>query len=90
MLCRQAPPEATLVIFHTAVLAYIEDPDARHRFAATARSLARAWISNEAPGVFPDIARRLPERGPPGKFLLSLNGEPRAWTDPHGAAIDWL
>jgi hypothetical protein len=89
-LCRQAPPEATLVIFHTAVVAYVDDPAARHHFAATARNLAAAWISNEAPGVFPDIARRLPSRGPSGHFLLSLNGDPVAWTDPHGARIDWL
>jgi hypothetical protein len=48
------------------------------------------WISNEMPGVFPEIARRAPARGVPGRFLLSMNGEPVAWTDPHGAALDWI
>ena len=23
-------------------------------------------------------------------FLLAVNGEPVAWTDPHGAWIDWV
>ena len=44
------------------------------------------WISNEMPGVFPDIARRAGARGAAGRFLLSLNGTPVAWTDPHGAS----
>jgi len=33
-----------------------------------------AWISNELPGVFPDIARRTQARGAAGRFLMSLNG----------------
>ena len=27
---------------------------------------------------------------PEGRFLLSVNGSPVAWTEPHGAAIDWI
>jgi hypothetical protein len=48
------------------------------------------WISNEVPGVFPEVAARAKRRGPPGSFLLAVNGHPVAWTDPHGAWIDWL
>jgi len=29
-------------------------------------------------------------RGAPGRFLLSVNGTPVAWTDPHGRSIDWI
>jgi hypothetical protein len=25
-----------------------------------------------------------------GRFLLSVNRKPVAWTDPHGAAIEWI
>jgi hypothetical protein len=76
------------VIFHTAVLAYVPSAAERHTFAHQALELADVWISNEVPQVFPDIAKRAqsPGRG----FLLSVNGRPTAWTDPHGAAIDWI
>lgn len=89
-LARQAPSNATLVVFHTAVLAYIADQAARDRFAATVRSLNATWISNESPGVFPTIAARVRRRGPQGAFLLSVDGNPVAWTQPHGGWIDWL
>jgi hypothetical protein len=52
--------------------------------------LDAVWISNETPGVFPDIGARLADRGPRGALLLSVNGEPTAWTDPHGAWIEWI
>ena len=89
-LCREAPRDATLVVFHTAVLAYVTELHDRETFAARASSLCPYWLCNEAPGVFPAIAGRA---GPPnvaGRFLMSLNRLPMAWTDPHGAALDWI
>jgi hypothetical protein len=88
-LCQRAPKDATLVVFHTAVLAYIADPAARQAFATRVTSLCPYWIANESPRVFPGIAARTGS-GPAGQFLLSVNGSPVAWTDPHGAAIDWI
>jgi hypothetical protein len=88
-LCDAAPREATLVVFHTAVLAYVADIDARRRFAERVRPLCHTWISNEAPGTLPQVARRTSATAP-GRFLLSVNGSPVAWTDPHGAAVDWI
>jgi len=88
-LCAEAPRNSTLVIFHTAVLAYIPDPAARRAFGERAMQCG-TWISNEMPGVFPDIARRAPMRGAPDLFLLSMNGRPIAWSDPHGASLDWI
>jgi hypothetical protein len=88
-LCDEAPKEATLVIFHTAALAYVPDLAARVAFGTRAMRYG-TWISNEFPGVFPDIAKRAPVPGAPGRFLLSMNGTPMAWTDPHGAALDWI
>jgi hypothetical protein len=84
-LSREAPKDATLVIFHTAVVAYTADRADRQAFAQRARSLCQYWISNETPSTFPGAPA-----GPSGRFLLAVNGAPIAWTDPHGAAIDWI
>jgi len=89
-LSRDAPKDATLVVFHTAVLAYITDQSDRQAFADTATALCPYWLCNEAPSVFPKIASRAGAPSATGRFLLSLNGTPLAWTDPHGAAIEWI
>ena len=86
-LAAQAPAGATLVIFHSAVLPYVE-PEDRARFIDTVRGLPGVWLSNEAPGVVPGIS--LPRR-PGGPFLLIRDGEtPLAYTDGHGAWVEWL
>lgn len=87
-LAADAPSEATLVIFHTAVLAYVTSMEERQAFARQATELADFWIANEAPFVFPEIAGRATSKG--DGFLLSINGKPTAWTDPHGGSIDWI
>jgi hypothetical protein len=89
-LCGEAPAGATLVVFHTAVLAYVVDREDREAFAERVQGLCPFWIANEAPGVFPDIARLAGERGKPGRFLLSVNGVPVAWTEPHGGSMQWI
>lgn len=89
-LLAEAPVGPTLVVFHTATLAYVRDPAARSAFATTLWENSAVWISNEAPMAFPEIAARAPRPAPAGAFLLSVNGQPIAWTDPHGAWIDWL
>jgi len=87
---RQAPDAATLVVFHSAVLAYVANAGLRDAFVRAVQALGAVWISNEVPGVLPSIARRLDRRGPQGAFLLSMDGAPVAWTDPHGAWIEWI
>jgi hypothetical protein len=89
-LAAEAPRGATLVVFHTAVLAYVTDTEAREAFAAHVRKLGARWIANETPRTFPAIAAKAPQPWPTGRFLLSIDGAPVAWTDPHGAAIDWF
>jgi len=87
---RSAPPARTLVVFHTAVLGYVSGQAERDAFARTAQALGAAWISNEAPHVYPKIAAKV--TGPVRRdcFLLAVNGEPVAWTGPHGQSIDWF
>ena len=87
-LAAEAPKDVTLVIFHTAVLAYLSADD-RAEFARSVRTLCDFWVANEAPRVLPDIAARTAP-GTEGRFLLSVNGAPAGWTDPHGASIEWI
>jgi hypothetical protein len=68
-LCREAPPEATLVVFHTAVLVYVSDPADRQAFADKAMSLCPYWICNGAPHVMPEIADRVGALSQAGRFL---------------------
>jgi hypothetical protein len=88
-LAAQAPPEATLVVFHTAVLAYVADRADRAAFAATVGRLGAVWVANEAPGVV-GAAPAPPGCSADTSFLLRCDGRPVAWTDPHGTSIDWL
>jgi hypothetical protein len=89
-LVATAPKDATVVVFHTAVLGYVPSQPAREQFAATVKETGAEWISNEAPGVFPSIARRAPPPPARGRFLMAWNGLPVAWTRPHGQSIDWF
>jgi hypothetical protein len=87
-LCREAPKDATVVVFHTAVLVYVTDREQRKLFAERAQLLCHYWISNEAPRVFPtDIDGAGRERG---EYVLSVNGFPVALSDPHGASLEWI
>ena len=89
-LAREAPKDATLVIFHTAVLLYISSEEERQEFVQSISSLCDFWIANETPRALPDIARRAAREGPKGSYLLSVNRTPRAWGDVHGAWLDWI
>lgn len=88
-LLAQAPPGMTTVVFHSAVLTYVPSQEARNAFADKVVSLADCWIANESPSILPQIA---PEAVPPspGSFLLSQDGKPVAWTNPHGASMVWI
>jgi hypothetical protein len=62
---------ATLVIFHTAVLAHIRSLPEREEFARSVKTLCDSWISNESPRIFPKIAARAATEGPKGCFLMA-------------------
>jgi len=96
----EAPVDAQLVVFHSAVLSYV-DPDRRRAFAA---ALGRAstqrevvWVSNEAPGIVDEIAALAPPQAAPGRFLLGRTrftcggrtDEFLAFAHPHGAELAW-
>jgi hypothetical protein len=86
-LAGQAPPRATLVVYHSAVLAYVDERK-RREFAAAVRELGAVWLSNEAPGVLPDV--KVPP-GHDGSFVLVRDGtQALARADPHGTWLTWL
>lgn len=87
-LAARAPIDATLVVFHTAVLFYVPVAG-RAAFVDVVRELPGHWIANETPEVI--AYDDLPE--PPDDSLhnvLALDGRPLAWTRPHGQAISWF
>ena len=85
-----APPEATLVVFHSAVLNYLP-PARRVDFVEAVRALDAVWLSNEGARVFPDIQSRLPPNvGQDGSFILARDGVPIALAGPHGQSIEGL
>jgi hypothetical protein len=88
-LARQAPPGATLVVYHSAVLTYV-DPDQRGHFAETVAALNAVWLSNEGPGILSGVAA--PERDGGGEhFVLVRDGtQAIALTDGHGTWLEWL
>jgi hypothetical protein len=90
-LAGAAPTDATLVVFHSAVTAYLSAVD-RERFVRTVRGLPGHWISNEGPHAVPDVAGTATSEPPagPAPFLLAVDGRAVAWTDGHGRALWWM
>lgn len=85
----EAPRNATLVVFHSAVLSYLDGAGRaafRAQLAQVAASRPTVWVSNEGPGVCVEIAQ------PPGPvpFVLARDGAALAFTGPHGDTVDWL
>jgi hypothetical protein len=89
-LVAEASAHGTVLIFHSAVAAYLATPD-RARMLELLQRLVRDgvchWVSNEAPGVFPDIAAPDP---PPWRFQLAVDGRTVGYTQGHGLELRWL
>jgi hypothetical protein len=90
-LLDDAGRHGTPVVLHSAVIAYLEEPD-RERFHDLMTDLVREgrchWISNEGQRVLPRVTGDLDV--PSGRFVTALDGVPVALSHGHGHAIDWL
>jgi hypothetical protein len=96
----EAPDDAPLVVFHSAVLTYVSR-DRREAFAGALAEASRrrdvVWLSNEAPGVIGEMAALAPARNE-RQFLLGRTrfskerrrDELLALAHPHGAELTWL
>ena len=92
-LVEEAGRHGTVVVFHSAVIAYLEPSD-RLRFDALVRGLvsdgACHWVSNEAKNVLPSVTTT----GPPipaehPTFVLGIDGRMVAQTHGHGRSLRW-
>lgn len=82
------PAGSTPVVFHTAVLGYLEPP-ARAEFVRRVAELDCVWISVEGVTLLPDVAAQVPEsiRRHKGIFVVAVNGRPLATAHGHG---EWV
>jgi hypothetical protein len=97
-LADQAPPDATLVVFHSAVMAYL-NASQREAFRATIGTLAAErgchWLSNEGHTVLAQadgsvVVPEMDDSRLRGRFLLLQDGVPVAIAGPHGQTLEWL
>ncbi len=87
-----APAEATLVVFHSAVLLYL-DAGERRRFADLVTSLDRpvVWLSNETMGTLPEIDAQVPmDAATDHRFVQTIDGVAVALAGQHGAVYETL
>ena len=86
------PAGSTPVVFHTAVLGYLEPParaEFVRRMTALCGDTGAVWISVEGVTLLPDVAAQVPEslRRHRGIFVVAVNGRPLATAHGHG---DWV
>lgn len=87
-LAASAPNDATLVIYHSAVLNYVADAKEREAFGEEVRAAGARWVSNEGAGAC-DLG--IERAWPAGSyFILALDKKPVARTESHGASIEWF
>ncbi|WP_344296884.1 DUF2332 domain-containing protein [Agromyces neolithicus] len=88
-LAAEAPADATLVVFHTVVLMYLDEAG-RERFVETVRALPGHWLSVEPRTVLSGIRVREDVANDSTDLVLALDGVQLAWAQPHGRALTWV
>lgn len=87
-----APPHMTVVVVHSATLAYLSRAE-RERHIGRLETLGVHWITNEGAKVVPGVREALPdgfEDDPRPCFALALDGTPLARVGSHGQWLEWL
>lgn len=85
-LVAKAPPDATLVIFHSAVL-YQVQPERSARFVDLVQGFDAHWVAIEATLPYDNLPPP-PDDG--AHNVLALDGRPLAWTRAHGQGMLWF
>lgn len=94
---RAAAPGATVVVFHTAVIAYLDEAGRRAWPQVVTEALERVradggaahWISNEGIDVLPGVSATATCEPVDSGFCLALDGQALAWAHGHGRRLDW-
>jgi len=87
-----APSSATVVVLHSATLAYLPR-EQRERHVALLADLGVHWVTNEGIKVIPRVRESLPrgfEEDPRPCFVLALDGTPLARAGSHGQWLEWI
>jgi hypothetical protein len=87
-----APKGATVVVVHSATLAYLPR-EQRERHLDLLDRLGVHWVSNEGVKVVPVVRDALPPGfadDPRPCFVLALDGRPLARVGSHGQWLEWL
>jgi hypothetical protein len=86
-----APRDASLVVFHSAVLAYLAE-DRRRAFVEQVNSLGATWISNEGLGVVVprELEVAVAHDNNPTPFVLARDGVAVAYAGAHGQTLEWM
>lgn len=92
-MVERASARGTVVVFHSAVIAYLR-PDDRTTFDATMRALVHEqkchWVSNEGKNVLPSITMTGPVISESDHtFVLGVDGQMVAKTHGHGRSLTW-
>lgn len=86
-LIAEAPEDSHVVVFHSAVLLYLE-PGRRDQFIELMNSFSEVmWISNEGEDVLPAVASQIP-MSVNGRTVLAVNGRPHAVVGPLGHSFE--
>ena len=96
-LIEEAPRQATKVVFHSAVFAYVDEASRRDFATSLMRTIEERgdviWLSNEGPTAVADLDPSTTSVKPPtsgAHFHLGRNGnELLALTDSHGQWLRW-
>lgn len=88
------PADVTLVVFHSAVMLYLDDAQ-RRRFADLVAGLGTAigrrvvWLSNETMGTLPELDAQVPLGADAShRFLQTVDGQAIAFAGQHGALYE--
>lgn len=91
-----APVDTTLVVFHSAVLLYLDAAE-RRRFAELIAGLSEAidrevvWLSNETKGTLAEIDAQVPAGADSShRFVQTVDGGAVAFAGQHGALYETL
>jgi hypothetical protein len=93
-LVEQASAHGTVVVFHSAVAAYLpreQRAELQSLMLGLVAGGACHWVTNEAPNVLPDITATAPEAEREAQhFVLGVDGRMVARTHGHGSYLHWL